>query len=273
MMIEDPAALRYWLGLMSAWKGWFRYTVEGMEHLDGPGCKMVVGYHGRPLAYDLFLLGAEIHDRHGYLPLALVHRAFLNDPYLRWLTEGLDWAVGRGPAMEDAVQQGRHMILAPGGPREGLRPAWIRNRVDWGDHCGYLRFAVRHDVPVVPAAASGVDLAYLGLHDGRTLMRRLGTEWPTWIGLGPLGFYPWSPPFPVKIHQIVGAPIRPRDEGVTDPRDAAGVAALHRRITDRVQELQDEARRLVRVDAPAQRLPRRPSLRRLLDRVAERMVG
>ena len=92
-------------------------------------------------------------------------------------------------------------------------------------------------------ASSGSDGAYLGLNDAMALGRRLGMPSQTgfWFGFGPLGPYPFSPPFPVKMHQIVGAPIS--TDGV-DPADEAAVAALNRRIYTTVQELQDRARGL-----------------------------
>ncbi|MCA9686360.1 MAG: acyltransferase, partial [Myxococcales bacterium] len=134
----SPVVTAHWLAVMAAWRRWFRYSVEGLEHLRSHECKIVVGYHGRPLAWDLFMLGAEVHREQGYLPLALVHYDFMKWPYLRWLTEGLVWTTGKGPILDDAIARGRHVILAPGGEREGLRPGWIRYQVEW-QGMGYLR--------------------------------------------------------------------------------------------------------------------------------------
>ena len=239
---SSTAALRAWLRTLAMWRRYFRYTVEGLEHLASHEAAIVVGYHGRPIAYDLFLLGAEVHREQGYLPLAIVHHDFLRWPATRWLTEGLGWATGRGPELEHALESGRHVILAPGGTREGLRPGWVRDQVDWGDHLGYLRLAVARGRAIVPVAAAGVDDAYFGLVDGDAIRRRFPRAPTLWLGLGPLGAWPWSPPFPVRIHQIVGAPIRPTDYAGLDPRDREGLAALHREVQARVQALLEQAR-------------------------------
>lgn len=252
-MTGSRVTTAHWLATMAAWKRWFGYTVEGLEHLRTHECKIVVGYHGRPLAWDLFLLGAEIHREQGYLPLALVHHDFMKWPYLRWLTEGLDWSTGKGPVLDDAIAKGRHVILAPGGEREGLRPGWVRYEVDWRG-LGYLKLAIRRGLEVVPVAASGVDATYYGLNDGPALTARLrqlrpkprtDSRPPMWFGLGPLGLYPASPPFPARIHQIVGAPIipvYPEAEREALLGDAEALAALHARVTGRVQALLDLAR-------------------------------
>lgn len=242
----SAATTAHWLALMAAWKRYFRYEVEGMEHLRTHDCKIVVGYHGRPLAWDLFMLGAEIHREQGYLPLALVHYDFMKWPYLRWLTEGLLWSTGKGPMLDEAIAKGRHVILAPGGVTEGLRPAWVRYQVDW-PNLGYLRLAISRGLEVVPVAAAGVDDAFLGLADNDKLKQRLRLTNGTalWAGVGPLGFYPWSPPFPVRVHQIVGAPIVPvfepeqRKAILNDPER---LQALHVQVQTRVQELLDLAR-------------------------------
>jgi 1-acyl-sn-glycerol-3-phosphate acyltransferase len=236
------AATQTWLRTMAVWKRYFRYDVEGLEHLACHDTRLVVGYHGRPIAYDLFMLGAEVHHLMGYLPLAIVHRDFMRNVATRWLVEGLDWCTGRGPSLTQAIASGRHVILAPGGTREGLRPGWVRDSVDWGEHLGYLRLAVAAQLPIVPVAAAGVDDAYFGLFDGAALERRWPRAPTLWAALGPLGLWPWSPPFPARIHQIIGAPITPADYAGLSPADHVGLARLHAEIQARVQVLLERAR-------------------------------
>jgi 1-acyl-sn-glycerol-3-phosphate acyltransferase len=233
---HSTLALRCWLATMACWKQYFRYEVEGLEHLASHEARIVVGYHGRPLAYDLFMLGAELHRTQGYLPLAIVHHDFLRWPATRWLVEGLEWTTGRGPVLEQALADGRHIILAPGGTREGLRPGWVRETVDWGEHLGYLRLAVARKLAIVPVAAAGVDDAYFGLFKGRPQSPML------WAAIGPLGPWPWSPPFPARVRQIVGAPITARDYAGLSPRDDAGLRRLHVEVQARVQTLLERAR-------------------------------
>jgi hypothetical protein len=62
---------------------------------------------------------------------------------------------------------------------------------------------------------------------------------PLWFGLGPLGPWPLSPPFPVKIRQVIGAPIAPPP---IDPDDPIALAALHRSVAGAVQHLLDHRR-------------------------------
>jgi hypothetical protein len=104
-----------------------------------------------------------------------------------------------------------------------------------------LKLALRHGLPVVPVGASGVDDLYVALADGHLLGRRLGLPrgMPLWPGLGPLGFFPLSPPFPVQVRQVVGRPL-----DLTGLRDEQDIGEAHRSIMAEVQSLVDRARAL-----------------------------
>jgi len=86
-----------------------------------------------------------------------------------------------------------------------------------------------------------VDHTYVSLLDGDRASRRLGVRGgiPVWVGVGPLGLWPLSPPFPVRFRQVIGAPI---ELPPTDPEDRDALLALHTGVTARVQSLIDEAR-------------------------------
>src|SRR5207253_3176561 len=112
-------------------------------------------------------------------------------------------------AVARAKALGRHFVVLPGGLREALRPFWKQHQVDFGQRRGYIRFADRHSLPIIPVAATGVDRAYLGLNDGYRLSKRLFGHgmYSLWLGVGLGGFYPFALPFPVKIRQRIGPPI------------------------------------------------------------------
>ncbi len=108
-------------------------------------------------------------------------------------------------------------MVTPGGGMEGCRSFCDHYRVNWGDRTGYVRLARRYRLPIVPVAAAGADETYVGLVDTNALGQLLGISrtwsWAFWTGLGPLGLYPFSPPFPVRMHQLIGAPIDPWETG------------------------------------------------------------
>mgnify|MGYP000848391369 CR=1 FL=1 len=241
------AARAAWLAYWNAMRRWHRYEVRepGLDRLldvwrEGPA--LLVGYHGRPIAHDLCMLQALLLERTGRLPRAIIHEYFRVTPGLRWLYDGFEFLAGDGDEMAQAVARGDLIFVTPGGTREGTRSSLDRYRVEWGPRVGYVRLALRYGLPLVPAAAWGVDDTYLALNDGFAWGQRLGLPGglPAWIGIGAVGPWPLSPPLPVKITQVIGSPIR-IDPSI-DPRDRAALAEVHGRVVAAVQQLLDARR-------------------------------
>jgi len=243
------AQLAIWLPYWRLWMAYLRYSVVGLEHLDGPRAKMVAGYHARGIAWDMCMINIALYDRLHYMPHSMLHRAVHFVPFWHWLADGLGFFISDGPDLAAAVARGEHVIITPGGADEGCRRWDESYKVNWRS-TGYLKLAIKYDMPVVPVGAAGGDGTYFGLNTGPAFGRWLGLPpdlaYLAWTGIGPLGLYPYSPPWPVRLFQIVGEPIDPRAEGVTSVRDKDGIRRLHERITARVQSLIDEARDRVR---------------------------
>lgn len=243
MRARARAARAAWFAYLNAMRRYHRYEIRGIERLTAPGPALVTGYHGRLFALDLCMMQALLFERSGQVLHAIVNRQAGRLPFHDWLAEGMEFVTGDGPEIAAAVAKGDKIIVTPGGTREACRSFRVRYRVDWGERTGYLKLALRHRLPILPIAASGVDDTYIGLHDGYALAKRLGLSpaSPPWLALGPLGPVPISPPFPVKIVQHVGEPIDFFAEGTPEPDNPAWLSAAHRRVVGAVQALLDRA--------------------------------
>jgi 1-acyl-sn-glycerol-3-phosphate acyltransferase len=245
MSQASGAPLAIWLAYWRFWRRYHRYTVEGLEHLDGPA-SLIVGYHGRPLAVDMCMLTVALYERLGYLPHGLVHRGLESFPTVKRFTDGLGFVTRDGPALAAAVARGEHIVTTPGGGQEGCRDFRHRYEVRWGDRMGYLGLALRYGLPIVPVGCAGADDRFIGLNDAEATGRRLGVPrlwaWGLWVGVGPLGLYPFTPPFPVRLRQLVGEPIDVVAEAGADAGDPRVLRRLHARVTRAVQGLLDRAR-------------------------------
>jgi 1-acyl-sn-glycerol-3-phosphate acyltransferase len=248
--LGESVAQGAWISYWRFWQRYHRYTVDGLEHLDGPFAKLIVGYHARGTAMDMCMLTVALFDRYGYLPHGFVHRSVENFPPVRWFTHSLGFLVRDGPELEAAVRKGEHLVTTPGGGREGLRGVWDRYRVSWGEDLGYVRLAVKYRLPIVPVGCAGADDLFIGLNDvaaiGRALNIPMKRSVAFWLGLGPLGVYPFSPPFPVRLSQLVGQPIDPFVDGDVRLDDEEALRRIHRRVTRAVQRTLDDARRTKR---------------------------
>jgi hypothetical protein len=245
MSLLDGAGRRAWLAYWRTQEIYHRYTVEGLERLTGPDVKpsLIVGYHGTGPSVHMCLLTVKIYDCLNYLPCAIVHQRVDHLPPLKWLRKELGFVTKGGEEIREAVARGRHIFVTPGGGREALRSFRSRYQVDFGDRMGYAKLAVEHGLPIVPVGASGVDETYLGLNDGTSVGRVLGLprdiQALPWIGVGPIGVFPFSPPFPVRIRQIVGEPI---PVAGIDAGDESQLQNLHASVQSAVQELVKRAR-------------------------------
>lgn len=236
--------LQLWLAYWR-YKQWYhRYTVEGLDHLDTRTSALIVGYHGRPAAWDLCMLTVALYERLGYLAHGVLNPGVDAVPALKRLSDALGFVTSDDASLAAAVRRGEHLIITPGGALEGSRSFRHQYQVDWGNHVGYLRIALKHNLRIVPVGAAGTDEAYIGLNNGLALGRRLGLRRSFGIPLcvGPLGLFPFSPPFPVRMRQLVGTPIDLQAEGLTRLDDRDGFLRLHRRVMSAVQALLDQAR-------------------------------
>jgi len=229
-----------WWRLM---RRYHRFRTFGLENLAGPEPRLIVGYHGRGVAHDLCMLSALLRDEFGYFPHGVVHAAARRLPVMRQVVDQLQMIAGDDEEMvREIVARGEHIIVAPGGTREACRPAGVRYRVDWGGRLGYLRFAARYGLSVVPVAAAGVDDTYIGLNDGYRTGKRLKVPMrlPLWLGVGLGGLFPLALPLPARITQLIGPPI-PVD---VNPDDRAGLEALNAQVVGQIQAQLDHARTL-----------------------------
>lgn len=240
MSLTSSLSRTVWLGLWRGLRRWCSYECVGFDRVvDTPGA-LIVGYHGAGAAWDLLMLASLVHDELGYLPCGVAHDSFFEPPILRDIARALSLVPRRGPQLREALGRGEHLLIAPGGTREGLRPWWRRYEVDWGGRQGFARLAVELQVPIIPVGADGVDELYIGLNDGHRLAKRLGiTGIGPWVALGMGGLFPFALPFPVRVRQYIGAPIRSHLGDEARP-DAVGALAAETRAA--VQALIDEAR-------------------------------
>ena len=227
------------LATFRLWSRYFRYEVDGFDVLAATEPSLIVAYHGGPWTFDLWMLAARMYDELGYFPRASWHRVWWRVPGVREAVAELGGLPGP-PTAADVLElksRGEHLVMAPGGTREGLRPFWRRHRVDFGSRRGYLRLAYAHRLPIIPVVASGLDETFLGLNDGHAVSRRLAGRYgvPAWFAVGLGGPWPFALPFPVRIRQRIGAPIRLGDETTLEE--------AHVRVTTTLQSMLDALRR------------------------------
>jgi 1-acyl-sn-glycerol-3-phosphate acyltransferase len=250
--LRDPAFLHSVRPLLERYVAWFRPEVRGFERLPEHGPFLVVGNHsGGQTPPDIpVLLTAWWRERGEAEPIyALFHSFFLGLPGVG-PTMARAGAIEAGPGAAEAVLRSGGILLDyPGGDHEVFRPWRDRNRLDFGGRLGFVRLALRTQVPVVPAVSIGAHETLVVLTRGEWLARLLRFDklfrvkvMPLVLG-PPFGVVPGGiPTFPLPA-KITVELLPPFDwstqhgpEAATDDRV---VRACYDEITDAMQTTLD----------------------------------
>jgi 1-acyl-sn-glycerol-3-phosphate acyltransferase len=120
-----------------------------------------------------------------------------------------------------ALRSGASVLVYPGGAEDVFRPHKMRDKIYFADRQGFIKLALRENVPIVPAISWGAHDTLIVLTDLYKIMRRFhkwGMPWlfdvdplvfPVYLGLpwglavGPLP----NIPLPVRMYTRVCPPI------------------------------------------------------------------
>jgi 1-acyl-sn-glycerol-3-phosphate acyltransferase len=244
-------ARELWMGYWRGMRRYHRFEVRGLQHILGSGPAMIVGYHGQPGARDLIMLQELLLREHGETTYAVTHDAVFRIPLLRDLAEGMELVSRERGAIADIIERGEKLIVAPGGIREAWSTVRDRYRLRWRQS-GYLKLALRHGLPIIPVVGAGAGDAFYSAYDAyrfwKPIWKRTGLPegFGLYLGIGPCGLWPFSPPFPARIVQYAGAPIdliaEFGEHGKIDPDDRAALDRINQQIAARMQDMLDRAR-------------------------------
>jgi 1-acyl-sn-glycerol-3-phosphate acyltransferase len=157
---------------------WYRGGVRGLGNIPDDGPVLMVGNHsGGNMTPDTVVFTLAFNTYFGVeRPFyQLAHNLVLSMPGLGSLRKF--GTVAASPAnARKALQAGAALLVYPGGDYEVHRPAWQRNRVDFGGRTGFIELALEREVPVVPVVSIGGQETALFLSRGERLARLLALD-------------------------------------------------------------------------------------------------
>ncbi|HVY44302.1 MAG TPA: 1-acyl-sn-glycerol-3-phosphate acyltransferase [Minicystis sp.] len=251
---RDPAFIRRVLPLMGLfYDEYFRCETEFDAEVPD-GAFLAVGNHnamtGMP---DMFCHMVAFWRRYGADRAAygLMHDMPFRFPLAgAWLNASGAVRACRDNAAK-ALAAGAAVLVFPGGDVDSCRPFSRRYQIEFGKRRGFVRTAIRAQVPIVPIVSAG---AHSGLYiwsDGRRIAELLGLPKLARSNVAPIGLalpwgvivgvpYPHLPP-PVKIHTRV---LKPIDLGLPPSAadDGEAVERAFVRVSAAMQEALDELR-------------------------------
>ena len=205
---RDPTFLRAVRPILECFASYFRSEVRGFERVPKRGPFLVVGNHsGGQMPPDIpVLLTAWWRERGGKPSPSMRSSTRSFSGSRAWVRSWREPARSKpGPAAAEAILRGGGILIDyPGGDYDVFRPWRERNRIGFGGRVGFVRLALRTQVPIVPAVSVGAHETLVVLARGERVARFLGFDRRFRIKVMPLVF---GPPFGVVPGGIPTWPI------------------------------------------------------------------
>ncbi|MFO0553208.1 MAG: hypothetical protein U0271_32780 [Polyangiaceae bacterium] len=225
---------------------YFRSEVRHLERVPSGQSLLVAHHDGGVFPVNGICFGVAWYRHFDFarpmyvLTHDLIHRVF--EPFTNLIADS-----GLVPAdrsvMDQVLPTGHDVLVFPGAARESFRPFSERAKIDLGGRTGFVRQALRHQLPIVPVVSAGSHETFIVLRRGARLARWLGLKslvrsadaFPILAGL-PWGVWalPFLPqvPLPAKITTEVLEPIQL--DG--DPDDPDAVQSGFQRVLSAMQD-------------------------------------
>ncbi len=157
-------------------KHYFRFHVEGVDNVPAHGPVLLVGNHcGGLLPSEGFLTALAIHDHFGpeRAVYALAHDFLFEDPTLRRYAGRIGALRAGHDSAHHAFAAGACVLVYPGSDFDTFRPFHDRDKIVLGGRKGFVKLALRGQVPIVPVVTAGTHEQLIVLSRGDHLARWL----------------------------------------------------------------------------------------------------
>lgn len=240
------------------YRHYFQVKTDGWDYIPKEGKVLLVGSHNGGMASpDLIMMMYDWFSRFGTerLVYGLMHPyAWKVSPALGKLAQKLGAIVAHPKMASAAFDLGASVLVYPGGQYDMFRPYSQRHKINFAGNKGFIKLALKQEVPIIPLISVGAHDTLIVLFDCYDLVKQLhqwGLPWlyeldpgvfPIYLGLpwglsiGPLP----NIPLPVQIHTRVCPPIIFERYGKDAARDRDYVNACYELVTFQMQQELDK---------------------------------
>lgn len=248
---RDPGFIDEVVPLIQRGLQWFEPEVRGFETLPARGPFLMAGNHcGGLYMPDAFVFMSEFYKRRGSEAeaYALAYDFVFQVPGVGPTLRRLGGLPACHANAAKALEQGAAVLVYPGGDEDAYRPWVDRHHIDLHGHKGFIRLALRHQVPLYPIVSHGSHETIIVLFRGEAIARALRLDrlrvnvFPILAGF-PWGVAPvWMPmlPLPTKLAVQVCEPFDWSDLGPEAADDDTIVDHCYAEVLGRMQASLDE---------------------------------
>lgn len=252
---RDPQVIE---SLMPIWEWFYRYyfrvKTDGWHHIPTEGKVLLVGSHNGGMASpDMVMMMYDWFSRFGTqrLVYGLMHPyAWKVSPQIANLAQKIGAIVAHPKVASAAFDLGASVLVYPGGQYDMFRPHSQRYKINFAGHRGFIKLALKNEVPIIPVISAGAHDTLVVLGDCYDLLKKLhqlGLPWFYQVDPGVFPIYlglPWglaigplpNIPLPVQIHTRVCRPIIFERYGTDAARDRNYVDECYQLVYTQMQQ-------------------------------------
>ena len=255
---RDPQIIEY---LMPFWEWFYRYyfrvITDGWHHIPDEKVLLVGSHNGGLATPDMVMAMYDWFRRFGtQRPVyGLMHPSVWKvNPRLARIAEKTGAIVAHPKAAIAALKRNASVLVYPGGAQDVFRPYSQRHQINLAGRKGFIKLALREQVPIIPIVSKGAHntlFVLTDIYEWVEQLHKLGMPWfmdsdpevfpiylglPWGIGIGPLP----NIPLPAQIHTRIGAPIIFEKNGVKAARDLSYVDECYQIVVARMQQELDD---------------------------------
>lgn len=232
---------------------YFRVTTDGWHHIPTTGKMLVVGSHNGGFASpDTSMFLYDWCRRFGYerSVYGLMHPSAWKAQFFAKAAVEIGAVIAHPKMAIEAFKRDAAVLVYPGGAQDMFRPYYMRDQIYFAGRKGFIKLALREEVPILPIISHGAHdtLIVLGdLYEQVKQLRKWGFPWsldaetgvfpiylglPWGLGIGPM----MNIPVPVQMHTRVCAPIMFEYYGRKAASDRDYVDACYEQVLTRMQQ-------------------------------------
>ncbi|MBE9052064.1 acyltransferase family protein [Nostocales cyanobacterium LEGE 11386] len=223
---RDPKFIESLMPLLSfLYSYYFRVKTDGWQHIPPQEKVLFVGSHNGGLAApDMLMMMYDWFRRFGVeRPVyGLMHpKVWELTPQIAQMAAKTGAIMAHPKMAYAALRAGASVLVYPGGAEDIFRPHNLRNKIYFAGRQGFIKLALRENVPIVPMISCGAHDTLIVLADIYQMLQQLHKWGMPWLfGIDPVVFpiylgLPWglaigplpNIPLPVPIQTRVCPPI------------------------------------------------------------------
>ena len=252
---RDPQIIEQLMPFFSlVYQYYFRVQTDGWENIPKTGKVLLIGSHNGGLAApDTVMMTYDWFRQFGTARLAyalMEPKIWQVFPGLARLATQVGTIHPHPDLVRAALRRDAAVLIYPGGVKDVFRPHYLRNKIYFHGHKGFIKLALQEEVPIIPFISHGAHSTLIVLADiypQLQQLHKLGMPWLGGIDPGIFPIYlglPWgisfgplpNIPLPIELHTRVCPPIVFDRYGEEASHDREYVDRCYRLVCTRMQQ-------------------------------------